>query len=122
MESRNVSVVSSSKVTVQSSRRVTTTVSSSSDGDTTSSMTSEYNVRQIGTAPDAGQTQQDEQTGLPRVEMVFSADSLQRPTQPVLTVYCESILIGCFAACCGRSEVSYFYWATLYSSHYEITR
>jgi len=69
-------------------------------GDTvTSSTTSQYNVRQINTGggPGAGQVldcrvERVEQTGQPRVEMIFSLDPLQQPpsaTPPALVaVYC----------------------------------
>ena len=57
------------------------------------SVTRQYNVRQVDSGP-GGQTldynvNRDVQTGLPRVEMMFSVDPLQqRPavTPPVITV------------------------------------
>jgi len=98
MASRDVSFVSGriskTTVNVQSSQRTTTT---SDDGGTTRSVTSQYHVRQADSGGPAGQVvdykvQRDGQTGQPRVEMVFSTDSLQQQlpaqTAPAVTVYC----------------------------------
>jgi len=105
MASRDVSFVTSASgkrtVQVQSSRRTTTMTSSSGQGETVTSKTSEYNVRQIGTGP-GGQVldckvERVEQSGQPRVEMVFSVDPLQQQpsiTPPVVTVYCFSLTIS----------------------------
>ena len=99
--SQDVSIVSSKMTVVQTTRKTTTTTTSSGHGDTTTSQTSQYNVRQMETGSGGtGQVldcklERDDQTGQPRVDMIFSVDAFQRPpaqSQPVLTVYCYLLI------------------------------